>query len=98
MSSTTLSTRKSLQSALRTSRESLTDAARSATGWLVLCSILVVLQSCLPGAQVLLLRDLVEALSQQDPETTRTWTALLGLTAVVGLMYPLGQVTVAATQ
>lgn len=98
MSSTSLSARGSLQSALRTSRESLSDAARCATGWLVTCSILVALQACLPGAQVLLLRDLVEALSREEPDSARTWTALLGLTAVVGLMFPLGQVSVAATQ
>lgn len=93
-----LSTRESLQGALRTSKESLADAAKDTTGWLALSSLLVLVQACLPGAQVVLLKSLVEALSRQDSDPTRTWGSLLGLAAVVGLMYPLAQVMLAATQ
>jgi ATP-binding cassette subfamily B protein len=93
-----LSTRESLQGALRTSKEALADAAKGTTGWLVLSSLLVLVQACLPGAQVVLLKDLVEALAREGSDPTRTWGLLLGLTAVVGLMYPLGQVMLAATQ
>jgi ATP-binding cassette, subfamily B, bacterial len=93
-----LSTRESLQGALRTSKESLADAAKGTTGWLVLSSLLVLVQACLPGAQVVLLKDLVEALAREGSDPTRTWGSLLGLTAVVGLMYPLAQVMLAATQ
>jgi ATP-binding cassette subfamily B protein len=87
-----LSTRESLQAALRTAKESLVDAVRVAPRWLAFSSLLLLAQALLPGAQVVLLERVVERLAG-DP-----WAALLGLTAVVGLMYPLGQVALAATQ
>jgi ATP-binding cassette, subfamily B, bacterial len=93
-----LSGRESLGATLRTSREALADAARDTPGWLVLSSFLMVVQACLPGAQVVLLKNVVEALSREDAEPSRTWGSLLGLTVVVGLMYPLGQVSLAADQ
>ena len=87
-----LSTRESLQAALRTAKESLVDAVRVAPRWLAFSSLLLLTQALLPGAQVVLLERVVERLAD-DPCAT-----LLGLTAVVGLMYPLGQVALAATQ
>ena len=87
-----MSTRESLQVALRTAKESLIDAARNTPGWLALCSLLLLVQAVLPGAQVVLLERVVEHL-EDDP-----WLALAGLTAVVGLLYPLGQVALASTQ
>ena len=47
-----------LQDAFRTARDSLSDAARVTPGWLLLCSVLVLVQAVLPGAQVVLLREL----------------------------------------
>jgi ATP-binding cassette subfamily B protein len=68
---------------------SLYDAARITRGWLLLSSVLVLIQAMLPGAQVVLLENLIAA---------ATVPSMAGLIAVVGLMYPLGQVTRAADQ
>lgn len=81
-------------SALRTSQRSLIDAARNTPSWLVLSSLLLLLQAVLPGAQVVLLEQVVDNMLEEDAP----WFALGALTAVVGLMYPLGQVALAATQ
>ncbi|ADB32020.1 ABC transporter related protein [Kribbella flavida DSM 17836] len=89
-----LSTRASLRDAVRTAGESLTDAATGTPRWLVISAALLLAQAVLPGAQVVLLERVVEMLS----EGRTSWAPLLGLTAVVGLMYPLGQVALAATQ
>ncbi|WP_433022031.1 ATP-binding cassette domain-containing protein [Kribbella sp. CA-294648] len=77
---------------VRTSIESIRDAARFTPGWLVSCSLLVLAQSLLPAVQVILLESLVERIAD-DP-----WVPLIGLTIVVGLMFPLGQVGLAAMQ
>jgi len=82
-----------LRDALRTARESLTDAVRVTPGWLSLYSTLVLVQAVLPGAQVVLLRNLIDGLGHRG-----VWLQLLGLTVVVGLMYPLAQVTMAGGQ
>ncbi|MET7282393.1 ABC transporter ATP-binding protein [Kribbella sp. NPDC005582] len=71
--------------AFRTARDSLTDAARVAPGWLTLCSLLVLAQAALPGLQVVLIGELVDRLTAGE----RPWGLLLALTAVVGSMYPL---------
>jgi len=71
--------------AFRTARDSLTDAARVAPGWLTLCSLLVLAQAALPGLQVVLIGELVDQLTAGE----RPWGLLLALTAVVGSMYPL---------
>lgn len=76
--------------AFRTARESVADAVRITPGWLALYSVLQLLLAILPGAQVVLIRDLIEA---DDP-----WGPLLGLTVVVGSMYPLTQVSNGAGQ
>nr|WP_202892397.1 ABC transporter ATP-binding protein [Kribbella shirazensis] len=68
----------------------MSDAVRITPGRLATYSFLQLLLAILPGAQVVLIRDLVEA---DDP-----WGALLGLTVVVGSMYPLTQVSNAAGQ
>ncbi|TDW93988.1 hypothetical protein EV137_1286 [Kribbella pratensis] len=71
--------------AFRTARESLTDAVRITPGWLTTYSVLQLLLAILPGAQVVLIRDLVDS--------GDVWRPLLGLTVVVGSMYPLTQVS-----
>lgn len=71
--------------AFRTARESLVDAARVSPGWLAFCSLLVLAQAALPGVQVVLIGELVDRLTAGD----RPWGLLIGLTAVVGSMYPL---------
>ncbi|MGW6277998.1 ATP-binding cassette domain-containing protein [Kribbella sp. NPDC055071] len=78
-----------LRDALSTARESLTDAARVTPGRLTLCSVLVLLQAVLPGLQVVLLQQLIDSFA---------WGPLLGLTVVVGAMYPLTQVSNAGGQ
>ncbi|GAA0615811.1 ABC transporter ATP-binding protein [Kribbella sandramycini] len=83
-----------LRDAMRTASNALTDAVRVSPGWLVLCCLLVLVQSVLPGAQVLLISQLVDGLAGGG----RPWGALVVLTVVVGLMYPLGQVALAAGQ
>ncbi|TWD83553.1 ATP-binding cassette subfamily B protein [Kribbella amoyensis] len=90
-----LSTRESLRLTVRTATDSVRDAARYATSWLVLCSVLTIAQAFLPGAQVVLLQQLINALTSSDQAPL--WGPLLGLTAVVGLMYPMGQVYLAST-
>jgi ATP-binding cassette subfamily B protein len=75
-----------------TARSALRDAARNTPGWLVVASLLLLAQAVLPAAQVVLLKQVVETVDD-DP-----WLALAGLTAVVGLMYPLGQVSLSSTQ
>ncbi|WP_433168311.1 ATP-binding cassette domain-containing protein [Kribbella sp. CA-247076] len=77
--------------AFRTARASLSDAARITPGWLLLYSALVLLQAALPGAQVVLIEELLAGGSG-------AWGPLLGLTVVVGAMYPFAQVTVAVGQ
>jgi ATP-binding cassette subfamily B protein len=59
---------------------------------LVVACLLLLAQAVLPAAQVVLLERVVEDLD------TGPWLALAGLTAVVGLMYPLGQVALSSTQ
>ncbi|WP_350276969.1 ABC transporter ATP-binding protein [Kribbella sp. HUAS MG21] len=76
--------------AVRTARDSLADAVRITPGRLATYSLLQLVLAVLPGAQVVLIRDLVEA---GEP-----WPPLLGLTLVVGAMYPLTQVSNAAGQ
>jgi ATP-binding cassette subfamily B protein len=76
--------------AFRTARESLLDAVRITPGWLATYSVLQLLLAILPGAQVVLIQALVAA---DDP-----WGPLLGLTVVVGSMYPLTQVSNIAGQ
>ncbi|MFF0340733.1 ATP-binding cassette domain-containing protein [Kribbella sp. NPDC004875] len=76
--------------AFRTARDSLTDAVRVAPGWLAAYSLLQLLLALLPGVQVVLIRDLIES--------GETWRPLLGLTVVVGSMYPLTQVSNAVGQ
>lgn len=71
--------------AFRTARESLLDAIRVTPGWLATYSILQLLLAVLPGAQVVLIRDLIDS--------GDLWRPLLGLTVVVGSMYPLTQVS-----
>ncbi len=71
--------------AFRTARESLTDAVRITPGWLATYSVLQLLLAVLPGAQVVLIRELVDS--------GDVWRPLLGLTVVVGSMYPLTQVS-----
>jgi ATP-binding cassette subfamily B protein len=75
-----------------TARAALRDAARFTPGWLAFCSLLLLAQALLPAVQVVLLESLV------DHITTNPWLPLLGLTTVVGLMYPLGQVALSSTQ
>jgi ATP-binding cassette subfamily B protein len=77
---------------VRTSKDALRDAARFTPGWLASCSLLLLAQSLLPAVQVILLQSLVEHIDD-DP-----WVPLIGLTLVVGLMFPLGQLGAAATQ
>jgi ABC-type multidrug transport system fused ATPase/permease subunit len=83
-----------LWDAFRTARESVSDAVRVAPAWLLLYSTLVLIQSVLPGAQVVLIENLIDNLA----DGRSAWGPLLGLTAVVGSMYPLGQVATAAGQ
>ncbi|WP_238155266.1 ATP-binding cassette domain-containing protein [Kribbella soli] len=71
--------------AFRTARESLIDALRITPGWLATYSVLQLLLAILPGAQVVLIRDLIDS--------GDVWRPLLGLTVVVGSMYPLTQVS-----
>jgi ATP-binding cassette, subfamily B, bacterial len=71
--------------AFRTARDSLTDAVRITPGWLATYSVLQLLLAILPGAQVVLIRELVDS--------GDVWRPLLGLTVVVGSMYPLTQVS-----
>ncbi|MFK4089829.1 ABC transporter ATP-binding protein [Kribbella sp. NPDC020789] len=80
--------------AFRTARDSLLDAGRITPGRLALCSVLVLIQAAVPGLQVVLIGGLVDGLSGGD----RPWGLLIGLTVVVGSMYPLSQVTTAAGQ
>ncbi|MEV6284689.1 ATP-binding cassette domain-containing protein [Kribbella sp. NPDC051770] len=89
-----LSTRDALRDSARTATESLSDAARWARGWLVVSAVLLLVQAALPAAQVVFLERLVDGLSAGRP----SWGSLTGLTAVVGGMYPLGQIGLAATQ
>jgi ATP-binding cassette subfamily B protein len=89
-----LSTREALRDSARTARESIVDAGRSSPGWLTVSAILLLAQAVLPAAQVVFLERLVDGLSAGRS----SWGPLLGLTAVVGGMYPLGQVGLAATQ
>ena len=76
--------------AYRTARDSLIDAARTTPWWLASYTILQLLLAILPGAQVVLIRSLVES--------GDVWQPLLGLTVVVGSMYPLTQVSNAVGQ
>ncbi|MEV4262078.1 ABC transporter ATP-binding protein [Kribbella sp. NPDC049584] len=71
--------------AFRTARDSLLDAVRVAPGWLTTYSMLQLVLAVLPGAQVVLIRALVDG--------GGSWGPLLGLTVVVGAMYPLTQVS-----
>ncbi|WP_427894447.1 ATP-binding cassette domain-containing protein [Kribbella sp. GL6] len=70
--------------AFRAVRDSLGDAVRITPGRLATYAVLQLLLAILPGAQVVLIRDLVEGRDR--------WVPLLGLTVVVGAMYPLTQV------
>ncbi|MFF0268881.1 ATP-binding cassette domain-containing protein [Kribbella sp. NPDC004536] len=71
--------------AYRTARDSLIDAARTTPWWLATYTILQLLLAILPGAQVTLIRSLIES--------GNVWRPLLALTVVVGSMYPLTQVS-----
>ncbi|HET6737449.1 MAG TPA: ABC transporter ATP-binding protein [Kribbella sp.] len=73
-----------LRTACETARDSLVDALRITPGWLTTYAVLQLLIAILPGAQVVLIRELVEP--------GQSWGPLLGLTVVVGSMYPLTQV------
>ncbi|GAA1513291.1 hypothetical protein GCM10009741_08950 [Kribbella lupini] len=57
-------------------------------------AVLLLAQAALPAAQVVFLERLVDQLSAGQT----AWGPLLGLTTVVGAMYPLGQIGLAATQ
>lgn len=72
------------RTAYETARDSLVDALRITPAWLTTYAVLQLLLAVLPGAQVVLIRELVES--------GRSWGPLLGLTVVVGSMYPLTQV------
>ncbi|MFD3399123.1 ATP-binding cassette domain-containing protein [Kribbella sp. NPDC058693] len=76
--------------AFRTARTSLVDAVRVAPGWLAAYSMVQLVLAFLPGAQVVLIRSLVDG--------GGTWGPLLGLTVVVGAMYPITQVSNIAGQ
>ncbi|GAA3086872.1 ATP-binding cassette subfamily B protein [Kribbella aluminosa] len=71
--------------AFRAVRDSLVDAVRITPWWLATYSVLQLLLAILPGAQVVLIRHLIES--------SDLWRPLLGLTVVVGSMYPLTQVS-----
>ncbi|MGW6201620.1 ATP-binding cassette domain-containing protein [Kribbella sp. NPDC055110] len=71
--------------AFRTARDSLTDALRITPGRLATYSVLQLLLAILPGAQVVLIRALIDS--------GDVWRPLVGLTVVVGSMYPLTQVS-----
>ncbi|HWD81899.1 MAG TPA: ABC transporter ATP-binding protein [Kribbella sp.] len=71
--------------AYRTARDSLIDAVRITPWRLTTYTILQLLLAILPGAQVVLIRSLIESGDVLRP--------LLGLTVVVGSMYPLTQVS-----
>jgi ATP-binding cassette, subfamily B, bacterial len=76
--------------AFRTARDSLVDAVRITPWRLTTYTILQLLLAILPAAQVVLIRSLVES--------GDVWRPLLGLTVVVGSMYPLTQVSNAVGQ
>ncbi|GAA1613531.1 MULTISPECIES: ABC transporter ATP-binding protein [Kribbella] len=76
--------------AFRAVRDSLVDAVRITPGRFATYSALQLLLALLPGAQVVLIRALVEGGDR--------WGPLLGLTVVVGAMYPLTQVANAVGQ
>ncbi|HZX04467.1 ABC transporter ATP-binding protein [Kribbella sp.] len=63
----------------------MTDAVRITPGQLTTYSVLQLVLAVLPGVQVVLIRELVAGGDR--------WRALLGLTVVVGAMYPLTQVS-----
>ena len=52
-----------LRNALRIAHDSLADAVRITPGWLLLCATLVLIQAVLPGAQVVLLQNLIDGLA-----------------------------------
>ncbi|WP_237771436.1 ATP-binding cassette domain-containing protein [Kribbella sp. ALI-6-A] len=94
MPAAAFSTRDALRVSVRTAGDSLVDSARSAPGWLAVSALLLLLQAVLPAGQVVFLERLVDGLAAGRS----SWGPLLGLTVVVGAMYPLGQVGLAATQ
>lgn len=90
--------RPGFRSLVHTAGGSLADAVRITPRWLTVCSALVVALSLLPGLQVLMVERLVEGLSGRGAGLGSEWMPVLGLAVVVGLVLPLGQVMLAATQ
>lgn len=93
-----LSLRNALGIAVGTGWEGLRDAARQTPGWLALSGVLFGVQALIPAAEVWLLRHLVADLAMPAGDRPGLGLVLAGLTIVVGLNYPLGQIAVSAAQ
>lgn len=93
-----LSLRNALGVAVGTGWEGLRDAARQTPGWLALSGVLFGVQALIPAAEVWLLRHLVADLAIPTGDRPGLGLVLAGLTIVVGLNYPLGQIAVSAAQ
>lgn len=93
-----LSLRGALGVALSTGWSGLRDAVRYAPGWLTASATLFGLQAAIPAAEVWLLQLLVAGLSAPSTDRAGLAVTLAGLTVVVGLNFPLGQIAVSAAQ
>ncbi len=86
----------SLLSALPAAHWSLRQAARRTPGWLAGYGLLTLAQALLPALQVIMVQALITRLDRGTPGELAG--PLLGVTAVVGLSYPLSQVGMTLAQ
>ena len=97
-----LSLRRALGTAVGTGWAGLRDAARHSPGWLAGSAVLFGVQALIPAAEVWLLRQLVAGLAtpagSRSGDRPAVGLVLAGLTIVVGVNFPLGQIAVSAAQ
>lgn len=86
----------SLSSTLRACRWSLTVAARRTPGWLGGYAAMTLIQALLPAAQVIMVQSLIHAI--EGGAAADVVLPLVGVTAVIGLSLPLGQVVMCIGQ
>ncbi len=78
----------------RTALSSVREAWRAGRRWLIATAVLQLALALLPALQVVLVAHALATMA--TPSTA--WPSMLGLAAVVGIAFPLGQCATAATQ
>jgi ATP-binding cassette subfamily B protein len=95
---TDLTTGRALAAAARTAGHGIADAFRHARRWFLTAAALTLVHALIPPVEVLLLRLLLERLTDQQTAAADLAFVLAALTITVGLNFSLGPLALSASQ